>query len=246
MANFDADICRIAGTFTRIVESQAQVATTQLVGGDLARQNLLEEILEDSKPSRVAGTERLHYLLATPWRYPPLRFGSRFGKPTEPSLFYASLEFETALAEAAYYRWVFFSDMQDPPPKGLSSQHTTFTSTYETNRGLQLQHPPFNANEAALTHPSDYTNSQALGTAMRNAEIEAFEFRSARGPNPGINVALIHPQAHASTTIDDKREWLCRTETHSVTFSTRDAQRRLITFEWDDFRDDDGVLPKPA
>ena len=51
---------------------------------------------------RPPGHERLgrfDYLLRAPWRYPPLRWGSRFGRRFEPGLFYG------ALSEEALFRW---------------------------------------------------------------------------------------------------------------------------------------------
>ncbi|MCC3263614.1 RES family NAD+ phosphorylase, partial [Paenibacillus polymyxa] len=79
---------------------------------------LLEELIETSKPQLPPSTETLHYLLKTPFRYPPLRWGSRFGRRHEPSLFYAALRLETAMAEAAYYRFVLWEGMASPPPSG--------------------------------------------------------------------------------------------------------------------------------
>lgn len=93
----------LAGTLRRLVESQEQVATSQLVAS-LDRQAVLEDLLEQTKPPLRPGAETLHYLLSTPFRYPPLRWGSRFGARSEPSLFYGSLETVTVLWEAAYYR----------------------------------------------------------------------------------------------------------------------------------------------
>lgn len=68
----------LTGEILRLVESQEQVATNQLVS-TLAEQDLLESMLEASKPPLPQGTARLDYLLATPFRYPPLPHGSRFG-----------------------------------------------------------------------------------------------------------------------------------------------------------------------
>lgn len=92
----------IGGTLYRLVESQEQVATSRLVDGDLDKQAVLEAFLEPSKPPRIPGTEHLDYLLATPWRYPPLTYGSRFGRRHERSLYYGGLSEQTTLAESAY------------------------------------------------------------------------------------------------------------------------------------------------
>lgn len=64
----------LQGRLVRLVESQEQVATLQLVD-TLEEQALLEELLESGKPPVPADAEPLHYLLKTPFRYPPLRWG---------------------------------------------------------------------------------------------------------------------------------------------------------------------------
>ena len=72
-------IAPLRGKLVRLVESQEQVATLQLVD-TLEEQALLEELIETSKPHLPPSSETLHYLLKTPFRYPPLRWGSRFGR----------------------------------------------------------------------------------------------------------------------------------------------------------------------
>ena len=178
----------IGGLLFRLVENQEQIATRDLVAGDLDKQAVLETLLEPSKPPRVPGTERFDYLLATPWRYPPLRYGSRFGRRFEPSLFYGGCSATTALAESAYYRWVFLFDMETHPDS-LHSQHTLYQARYRSERGLRLQQPPFADYEAILTHKSDYQETQVLGSALRAVGVEAFEYKSARDPAGGTNVA---------------------------------------------------------
>src|SRR5512133_314712 len=89
----------------RVVEAQHLVSTRKLVDS-LAEQEALEEVLEAGKP-RVPPErefEGLHYLLATPFRYPPLRHGSRFGAPALRGIWYGAEALQTSLAEAAYYR----------------------------------------------------------------------------------------------------------------------------------------------
>ena len=51
----------------RVVEGQHQVSTRKLVASD-AEQAVLEDLIETVKPGRLAPA-RLHYLLATPFRY---------------------------------------------------------------------------------------------------------------------------------------------------------------------------------
>lgn len=208
---------RLAGTLLRLVESQEQVATNQLVRS-LERQAVLEDMLESTKPSRRRGTESLHYLLATPFRYPPLKHGSRFGTRSEPSLFYGSQETRTVLAEAAYYRFVFWSGMATPLAGKLDTQHTLFGAAWRTEHGLQLQAPPFDRYRTLLVSPDDYRASQALGSAMREAGVEAFEFVSARDPQGGLNVALFTPKAFARKAPVSQDAWLCELTGERVRF----------------------------
>lgn len=234
----------LGGVLHRIVESQEQVATRDLVDGDLSDQAILEAEIERSKPSRPPGTDRFDYLLATPWRYPPLRYGSRFGTRHEPSLFYGSGAATTALAEAAYYRFVFRDDMAQAP-HGLDSRHTLFEAHYRTERGLRLHAEPFQDWQAVLTHPSDYGPTQRLGAALRDNAIAAFEFTSARDPRGGHNVALIEPDALVSTRHLRPSGWFCRTDAEAVTFSKRATPGEVLRFALTDFLVD-GSLPRPA
>ena len=191
--------CRpLGGTLLRLVESQEQVATNQLVSS-LTRQSLLEDMLEATKPPLRPGTERLHYLLATPFRYPPLKHGSRFGRRSDPSLCYGAHETRTVLAEAAYYRFIFWHGMTLPPDGKLDTQHTLFGAEYRTDRGMPLQAAPFADYVDVLRHPSDYRQTQALGTLLREVGVEAFQFVSARDAERGINVALVTPAAFTRT-----------------------------------------------
>jgi hypothetical protein len=208
---------KLSGSLLRLVESQEQVATHHLVSS-LDRQAALEDMLEATKPPLRKHSEELHYLLATPFRYPPLKHGSRFGSRNEPSLFYGSQEARTVLVEAAYYRFVFWFGMTIPPFGKLGTQHTLFEASYQTGRGFKLQAPPFVAYRAELTHPSDYHASQELGSMMRGDDIQAFEFVSARDPEGGINVALFTPEAFPGKTPISQEIWLCELTGERVRF----------------------------
>ena len=93
----------------------------QFARANARRAGLLEDLhrVVASPRCRTGGADS-HYLLATPFRYPPLPYGSRFGSRFEPSLFYGARSASTALAESAYYRFVFWSGMATPPPAPLT------------------------------------------------------------------------------------------------------------------------------
>jgi len=233
----------LSGVLLRLVESQEQVATNHLVAS-LDRQAVLENLLETTKPRRRKGTEHLHYLLATPFRYTPLKHGSRFGTCSEPSLFYGSLAIETVLAEAAYYRFVFWAGMATPPSGKLDTQHTLFGVAVQSHAGLRLQDPPFAQHRDALQHPSDYRASQALGAKMRAARVDAFAFQSARAPDGALNLALFTPLAFAKPAPDSQEPWLCELTGERVKFHTA-YSKAIHDFPIAAFQVK-GTLPQPA
>lgn len=236
-------IAPLAGTACRLVESQEQVATTHLVDS-LSKQALLEEMLEQTKPPVPEAAAQLDYLLATPFRYPPLRHGSRFGQRTEPGIFYASKREATVLAEAAYYRLVFWEGMTQPPQGKFVTQHTLFGVRYRTARGVRLQAPPWDRHAPLLAHPSDYRVTQELGAAMRSAGVDAFEYTSARDPEKGVNVGLFSPAAFSSRAPSYARHWLCETTGAGVRFYSS-HNGKLHQFPRELFLVD-GQLPRPA
>lgn len=217
-AQGEPQIGAISGTLYRLVESQEQVATLGYVD-TLEEQALLEEMLEGVKPPYPEQSDKLHYLLKTPFRYPPLEWGSRFGKAHEPSLFYGGGSVPTTLAESAYYRFVFWYSMEGERAKPtIRSEHALFAVDYRTQRGVRLQQAPFDQFQAQLTHPSDYGSTQTLGSAMREAELEAFEYSSARDPGKGHCVALFTPKPFRQKRPKEMNQWLCEMSATEVSF----------------------------
>lgn len=242
--NGAAAIRTIQGTLYRLVESQQTIATLDYVD-TLEEQAVLESMLESSKPSWPAHTARYHYLLRTPFRYPPLDWGSRFGSAHEPSLLYAGLSRFTTLAESAYYRFVFMQSMATPGPQvPIHSQHTLFTARYRTPLGVQLQAPPFDRERTRLTDPSHYGITQALGAEMRHAGVQAFEYPSARDPEHGTCVALFSTQALADTRPRTTQRWICETRPAQVSFKPV-HEPGILQFPLSLFLQDD-QLPTPA
>lgn len=238
-----AEPVELAGEVLRMVESQEQVATQRLVA-NLREQDLLESLLERSKPPRPAATNGLDYLLATPFRYPPLRHGSRFGCRHEPSLFYASRGRPTLLAEAAYYRFVFWQGMKSPPSRSLRTQHTLFGVRIHGWRAYCLHRPPFDSHRTELASPPDYGDTQSLGSAMRSAGANAIEYHSARDLEGGLNVAFYTLAAFAEPRPSFREEWLCETAANRVSFRARGVLG-VHTLPLEQFTES-GALPMPA
>ena len=233
----------LTGTVLRLVESQEQVATNSLVS-TLAAQKILEDLLEHTKPSLEVKAHGYHFLLFTPFRYPPLQHGSRFSASTEPSLFYGSKNVTTVLAEAAYYRFYFWLGMETAPSEKILSQHTLFAAHYSTSKALQLQHSPFDQYLDYLTDKTFYQDTQYLGLNMRENQIEAFEYVSARDNKKGINVALFYLHTLKSKRPEYSYPVLCETNEEQVQFYRRENEE-LYTFNKEQFCVND-MFPFPA
>ena len=232
------------GVLFRLVESQEQIATLSYVD-TLEEQTLLEQLLEDVKPAYPEHRDDLHYLLKTPFRYPPLQWGSRFGQTHQPSIFYGGSSIETTLAESAYYRFLFWFSMDSVSIKNkIRSEHTLFSARYYTNKGIRLQSAPFDEYLTELADPSHYQACQAIGTAMRAAGVEAFEYRSARDPAGGTCTGLFTPDVFTHPKPLDMSQWLGEVSADKVAFKRLDS-KEIISFDLDIF-EVDGRLPLPA
>lgn len=231
----------LMGSLRRMVENQEQKVTIALVD-DLAEHDVLEDLLEESKPPVRAELRRFDYLLQTPWRYPPLPWGSRFGRRFEPSLFYGSLTTEALFSEAAYYRLIFLEGMSKPFQDRVISQHTMFHARYQTDSGYDLTQKPFSRRSAALKDKANYSACQALGTALREQGIEAVLYHSARTATDEVNVALFDPQALRSRKHLNPRRVLCETRFDGVQFR---FDKEVRSYAREVFLTD-GKLPAPA
>ena len=181
------------GAGWRLVEAQHKVATMGLVDHDPDAQAVLEDVLEQSKPALPPDAEGLHWLLATPFRYPPLMNGSRFRKRYEPGVFYGGEVRETACAEAGYWRLRFWCDSEGLRGKSKSMPVTLFRFNADAMSTIDLGAAPFDACRSLWTQSDDYSHTQALATQAREAGVEAIRYESVRHPG-GRCLALLTPQ----------------------------------------------------
>lgn len=191
----------IEGAYWRIVEAQHRNSTLALVeDASLVDQAVLEAEIETVKPSVPEAARGLHYLLFTPFRYRPGYPGSRFrrhdqGPDAADGVFYAAEAIGTALAETAFYRFLFFS-FTDMPGRPGGTAHTAFRAEV-AGLALDLTRPPLDRDRAVWTHPVDYRPCQDLADAARRAEVEAILYQSVRDPGGGTNIAVLRPEALA-------------------------------------------------
>jgi len=239
-------IKRLATGGWRSVEGQHRIATRKLVDSD-AEQQLLEELIDRSKPplAETPGLRRLHYLLATSFRYPPLRHGSRFGTRAERGIWYGSVELRTVFAEVAYYRLVFFEGTT-ASLEPLLVELTAFAVGLRARRGCDLTRAPFARRTAEISSKTSYRLSQRLGQEMRAAGVQIFYYASARDIASGTNIGVFDPAAFVTARPKKLETWLCVATRAEVEISRKDFFRREAhRFKRGDF-EVKSKLPAPA
>jgi len=201
----------------RVVEAQHILSARDLVDSR-EEHDLLEALIEESKP---AIAQDKNYLIFTPFRYPPLKHGSRFGKIFEPSLWYGSLELETAFTEVAWYRLKFFSDTSADLGY-IEISMTAFSAAIASKSGVDLTEAPFNQYVDAISDKTNYEYSQTLGAHMRKERIEAFIYHSARTQTATKNIAAFTPSVFhlkKNQYVHNQQNWKCIANKHLIEFT---------------------------
>ena len=189
----------------------------------------------------------LHPLLYTPFRYPPLRYGSRFSRKHEPSLWYGSQKLKTAMADLAFYRFNFLR-ASEAAFGVVVTQFTAFSVQINTGQAVRLIDNPFLKFKDIISSPVDYSAAQELGTAMRAEGINGFNYYAARDPKSGINVGVFAPSAFAKKRPENGslQSWQCVTDHRVVEFLRTNAmETESETFTISTFLVN-GELPFPA
>ena len=203
------------GPAWRVVEGQARVSTMKIVD-TLLEQRLLEAVLDRSKPAYPPDCAGLHYLLATPFRYWPYPSSSRFRRADQvEGCFYAATTPETAMAEMAFYRWLFFAEAPGMRLPANALEHTAFTVQLAATRTLDLTAPPLDRDAALWSHPTDYSGCHDLADSARAAAVEVLRYRSVRDPQRGINLAVLTPAVFVSAP-ENPQSWSLFVASHAV------------------------------
>lgn len=226
-------LARLVAPLRRIlwrgVEAQHRVATLRLVD-TLAEHELLEQLLEHSKPPLPAPAQALPYLLATPFRYTSPH-PSRFRLPHHPGVWYGAEDRHTVCAEIGYWRWRFLSDSQGLRGGSLITEHTLFQARVQGNC-LDLANPPLDEERELWRDPRDYTHCHALVGPARQAGAQWLRYESARREGGHCGAVL---EAACLSLYEPRRQetWLGKVSAEQVFFS-RDAQGFSFDFrDWD-------------
>ncbi|MFK7741523.1 MAG: RES family NAD+ phosphorylase [Planctomycetota bacterium] len=240
-------------TAWRMVEAQHVLATAKLVD-NAEEQELLERMIDAAKPSapkspslRATG---LHYLLAGPFRYPPLRHGSRFGSAHHRGIWYGARQLDTVLAEVAFYRLLFLAGTKAKLGP-VETTHTAYSVPLKSARAVDLSRPYFHSVRNDLLDPTSHIAGRAFGDGLRDASIDLLLFPSARAPatrgkardadakdaNARDNVAAFSARAFAARepTAESFQTWRCMTRAELVTFWRLPPKPRSLAFSRQEF-----------
>lgn len=235
-----------AGPAWRLVEAQHRVSTLKLVDG-LGEQELLEHILDETKPPLPRECRALDYLLATPFRYRPYPQGSRFRRAgITPGVWYGAERAETAVAEMAFYRLLFYAESPQTPFPDDAAEYTAFAAALQSPVALDLTLGALAADAARWRHPTDYDPCQTLAETAREIGVEVIRYASVRDPGQGANLAVLRCQAFSQPAPVERQSWhlrisrtgaqaLCEHPRQGIEFP-RDAfaaDPRLAHMDWD-------------
>ena len=223
--NLQKAIRRLSATPWRVVEAQHRASTMRLVD-TLDEQRALEDLLEASKPGLPTFATKLHYLLATPFRYPaPPPSGSRFRGIGDAGVWYGADVVHTALAEVAYWRLRFLADSPatpDLPPV----PHTAFRASIAGN-AIVLPQAPFDRQRKQWEDPVSYDATQTLARTAREAGVALIRYRSVRDPQHRAAVAVLTPAAFRKSAPLAQQVWLIKVARAQVLAETDLGGQRL-------------------
>ncbi len=226
MAAFKSEI--VALECWRAVEAQHRVSTMVLVD-TVDEQALLERLLEESKPALRSDQQALHWLLFTPFRYPPLPSGSRFRGPGDPGVFYGADVQRTACAELGYWRWRLLLD--SPALTSIDPMQQTLFKTPVRARSIDLRTPPLSHRRKHWTDRSNYAACQELAREARDAGIQMIRYQSVRDPDAGGCAALLSHTAFTSNVPLESQTWSLAIFRHRIVWQ-RDSIFDRETFEF--------------
>jgi hypothetical protein len=220
----------------RAVESQAKASTMRLTD-TLDEQELLEAILERSKPRLPAECEKLHYLLATPFRYAPYPHGSRFRRAGQrEGVFYCSEMPQTAVAETSFYRLLFFAEAPGVKLPSSAVEHTVFSVRCRFLLALNLCKAPLDRDAEIWGQPVDYAGCQDLADAARAGGVDAIRYASVRDRRGGMNCAILSPSAFAERRPRREQTWHIMPGAQLIR-AWCESPRQSLEFRREDFND---------
>ena len=210
----------------RGVEAQHVIATLKLTD-TREEHEVLESLLEGSKPPLPPGVEQQHFLVFTPFRYrSPI--ASRFRRATDPGVWYGGEDLRTACAEVAYWKWRFLTESDGLRGRTLFTEHTFFQARAR-GRCADLTAAPWKAAARAWTQKDDYSACQDLAEAARPQNVAWIRYGSVR-LSGGICGAVLAAEALSLPRGFEQQTWDCRTAQAGVYLQRRIERSQHFEF----------------
>lgn len=200
----------------RAVEAQHVISTMRLVDS-AAEQELLEQLLERSKPPLPAEARGLDLLLSTPFRYLS-PWPSRFRRAGEPGIWYGAVNIETACAEVGYWRWRFLMDSDGLRKRRVFVEFTVFQARV-AGAVVDLTTPRWVSAKSLWMHASDYTACHELAAAAGERGVAWIRYASVRDPAHGVCGAVLEARALSLPRPTVQLTWAARVRAEGVAFS---------------------------
>lgn len=217
-----SEASRCAIDLWRAVEAQHIVSTMALVDS-VAEQNVLERLVEESKPPVPVEVTRLnlHWLLFTPFRYPPPPGGSRFRGPIDPGVFYGAEAVRTSCAEVGYWRWRHLSE--SPALEAIPPKPQTVFRVGIAGSAIDLRRPPFDADREFWTNRADYSACQSMARTAREAPVQLIRYASVRDLRRGACAALLDAGVFTSKAPIEQQTWILTVTRTRVVWQRSDS-----------------------
>ncbi len=224
---FDGTVAPRRMTAWRGVEAQHVVSTMRLVDTP-DEQDLLEQLLEGSKPAMPSTASPKHYLLATPFRYSP-PYASRFRQPNAKGQWYGAESVFAACAEVAYWRHRFMLDSAGLLSKEVLTEHTLFQGDID-GTAIDLMAEPWVQARSGWTDGTDYSATHAVAFIAQEKGVQWLSYESVRAPGQRCAVVfdpdcLFTPQPTLEATM---QRWYCKASRSAVMFT-----RERESFVWE-------------
>lgn len=181
----------------RIIEGQFRSSTLRIVD-TFEEHDVLEALLEDSKPPVPQECQHLDYQFWSPFRYGCYPSNSRFRRQGRtPGVWYGSEAPLTAMCEMIWGMLRFFRASKGTPLPRRAVEYTAVQARIETPFLLDLTAPDWAA-QGDWMAPEEYSDCLTLADAFRAAGGEAIRYASVRHPDHAANVAVLTCRAFAA------------------------------------------------
>jgi hypothetical protein len=195
-----------------------------------AEQEVLERLIERSKPPVTEEARHLDYLLNTPFRYVSPH-PSRFRPEGQPGVWYGAERIETACAEVGYWRWRFLMESDGLRDQRVVVEFTLFEARVE-GRALDLTMKPWAGAATLWANPQDYSACHELAHDARVRSIQWIRYLSVRDPAHAPCGAVFDALALSLPRPTSRQTWAARVQHDRVVFSHEGATLEFATTQW--------------